>query len=109
MNIKKEVGEKIKRLRKQRGITQENLAEIIDISPRNLSNIEQGISFPKSDTFEKIVSALNTTTEEMFANDSIKTNDELKAQIYFYTDLIKDNNQKLELAYKLLKNIAELF
>ncbi len=31
MDIKKELGEKIKRLRKIRGLTQEQLAEMIDI------------------------------------------------------------------------------
>ena len=42
MDIKKELGEKIKRIRKQRGLTQEELAEMVDISPRSLSNIEVG-------------------------------------------------------------------
>lgn len=48
MNIKKEIGERIKRVRKQRGYTQEELAEIMEISSRNLSNIELGNSFPKT-------------------------------------------------------------
>ena len=61
MNIKKELGEKIKRLRKQRGFTQEMFAELIDISSRNVSNIEQGISFPKPETLEKIIEIFRTT------------------------------------------------
>ena len=44
MNIKKELGEKIKRLRKKQKLTQEQLAEMIDIAPRNLSSIEVGKS-----------------------------------------------------------------
>ena len=55
MNIKKQFGEKIKRIRKQRGFTQEKLSEMIDISPRNLSGIEKGIYFVKADTLEKII------------------------------------------------------
>ena len=35
MNLKKELGEKIKRVRKQRNLTQEELAEMIEISPRS--------------------------------------------------------------------------
>ena len=73
MDIKKELGEKIKRLRKQNALTQEQLAEMIDISSRNLSNIEQGISFPKPETLEHILISLNTTTQELFANEHIKT------------------------------------
>ena len=63
MNIKKELGEKIKRLRKSRGLTQEQLAELVDISSRNLSNIEQGISFAKAETLEKIIISLLYTTK----------------------------------------------
>lgn len=53
MNLKQELGEKIKRIRKNRGLTQEQLAELIDISSRNLSNIELGQNFPKAETLEK--------------------------------------------------------
>ena len=42
MNIKKLLGEKIKRLRKNRGLTQEQFSEMINIAPRNLSRIEVG-------------------------------------------------------------------
>ena len=73
-----------------------------------MSNIEQGISFPKPETFEKIIYALNTTTEELFANNSIKTNNELIKQINLYINLIKEDNKKLELVYKIMKNIIEL-
>ena len=62
MNIKKELGEKIKRVRKSRGITQEQLAEMIDISPRSLSNIEVGGCFVKSETLEKILEAKEATS-----------------------------------------------
>lgn len=72
MNIKKTLGEKIKRVRKQRGYTQEQLAERIDIAPRNLSKIEVGACFVTAETLEKLLVALNVTTEELFANDHIK-------------------------------------
>ena len=102
MNIKKELGEKIKRLRKSRGLTQEQLAELVDISSRNLSNIEQGISFAKAETLEKIIISLNTSTQELFANNHIKTNDEFLEQINRYIYLVKDDNKTLEKIYKIL-------
>lgn len=103
MDIKKELGEKIKRIRKQRGLTQEELSEMIDISSRNLSNIELGINFPKAETLEKIVSALNTSTEEIFANNHIKNNDEFLKYISDYIDKIKNDNEKLERLYSIIK------
>ena len=60
MNIKKELGEKIKRVRKSRGITQEQLAEMIDISPRSLSNIEVGGDYTLH--YELLESTLSDTS-----------------------------------------------
>jgi len=107
MDIKQELGEKIKRLRKKRGYTQEQLAEMIDISSRNLSNIELGISFPKSETLEKILKSLSVTTQELFSNDHIKTNQELLDGISQYVSCVQKDTNTLELIYKIVKDIAE--
>ncbi|MCQ2753550.1 MAG: helix-turn-helix domain-containing protein [bacterium] len=107
MNIKKELGEKIKRLRKRSGYTQEKLAELIDISPRNLSNIEQGITFVKSETLENIIKALNVTTEELFANDHIKSSDELIDEICLRLNNIKKDKYSLEKIYRIVKCLTD--
>ncbi len=107
MNIKKEIGERIKRFRKKNNYTQEKLAEIIDISSRNLSNIELGLSYPKPETLEKIVIALNMTTEELFSNDNLKTNAELIENINTFISVAKKDRLKLEKAYKILKALVE--
>lgn len=107
MNLKKELGEKIKRVRKQRNLTQEELAEMIDISPRSLSNIEVGACFVKSETLEKIVDSLNITTEELFANNHIKTNTELICEIEKLINKAKNDTKTLEKAYKILKCLIE--
>ena len=81
MDFKKAFGEKLKRIRKNRGFTQEQLAEIIEIDPRNLSRIEVGTSFVKAETLEKLLKALNVTTEDLFATDHIRSKDELIKEI----------------------------
>ena len=103
MNIKKEFGEKIKRMRKNRNLTQEQLAEMIDISPRNLSGIEVGANFVKAETLEKILIALNITTEELFSNLEIKDNKELLADIIKDIKSIENDNSKLKRIYKMVK------
>ncbi len=103
MNIKKELGEKIKRIRKQRGYTQEELAEMIDISSRNLSNIELGNSYPKPETLEKFLKILNITTQTLFSNDSIKSDAELLEEINFLINTIQHDHKTLEKIYKILK------
>ena len=107
MNIKKELGEKIRRVRKRKGLTQEQLAEIINISSRNLSNIELGINFPKAETLEKILDALNISTEELFANNHIKSSKELIEKITELVKSSKNNKETLEKIYKIIKFLIE--
>ena len=108
MNIKKELGEKVKRLRKEQGYTQEQFAEMINISSRNVSNIEQGISFPKPETLEKIVQSLEITTDKLFIADHIKSKKELLHDIEKYVDKIKNNEKMLEIVYKILRDLIEV-
>ena len=42
MDIRKQVGKKIQKIRKSKGFTQEKLAELIGIEPPSLSYIETG-------------------------------------------------------------------
>ncbi len=106
MDIKKVFGEKVKRIRKKKNLTQEQLAELIDISPRNLSKIEVGECFVKAETLEKILKALDISTEDLFAADHIKESEELINQIYNILDTVKNDNKKLEKIYKMAKFLA---
>jgi len=107
MDFKKSFGEKIKRLRKNRKLTQGQLAEMIDIDARNLSRIEVGTSFVKAETLEKLLNALNVTTEELFSNDHIKESKELINDINKYIQSVKNNPRKLEKIYKMIRFIAD--
>ena len=56
------IGIKIKEARERAHLTQEDLSEIVDISPTHMSVIERGVKTPKLDTFVKIIKALNPVT-----------------------------------------------
>ncbi len=56
--LKKKFGKRIKYYRELNGLTQEQLAELIDINCRSLSFIERGVNFVKAETIEKICNAL---------------------------------------------------
>ncbi len=107
MKLKKLLGEQIKRLRKNRNLTQEQLAEMIEIAPRNLSRIEVGESFVTAETLEKLLLALNVTAEELFAYEHLREEKELLADIYTYLDLIKNNKYQLEKVYRAIKFVKE--
>lgn len=106
MDVKKSFGEKLKRLRKNRNYTQEQLAEMIDIDPRNLSRIEVGLSFVKAETLEKILNALDITTEQLFSNDHIKSPEELLADIHKFLNIAQADQTKLEKIHKMIRFIV---
>lgn len=64
--IKKRTREKIQLLRKRNKITQEKLADMIKIDPKNVSKIENGINYPNPDTLSSIACALNIDIYELF-------------------------------------------
>ena len=102
MNLKKQLGTKIKRVRQKQGLTQEQLAEKIDIATRTLCGIENGENFLTADTLEKIIDVLNVSSADLFAFDHIKPQEELVNEIISDIQNLKDR-EKIETIYKLIK------
>lgn len=65
-NFKSGVGNNLKLIRKAKDITQEDLAGIIGIHPRQLSKIETGEHFPSCKTLEKLCIALDINPTDLF-------------------------------------------
>ena len=101
----KTVGFRIKTIREKRGLTQEDLAALIDISPTHISVIERGLKIPRLDTFIAIANVLEVSADTLLvdvvehATASIAT--ELSASI---TDLPHTQQRKI---LKVVKILAE--
>lgn len=63
--IKMLIGDNIRRLRKERGITQKKLGELCGIAEPNIRKYESGKQNPKLETIEKIASALGVTAFDL--------------------------------------------
>ena len=59
----KAVGQRIKETREAKGLTQEDLAAIVDLSPTHVSVIERGLKVAKLDTFVAIANALDVSAD----------------------------------------------
>ena len=70
MTLKQNLGQKIQSLRKERKLTQEALAEIVGIDPKNISKIENGNNYPSPETLSGIASALRVDVYELFVFNS---------------------------------------
>ena len=106
MGIKKELGKKIKRIRVNRGYTQDKLSEMIDISQRALSSIESGENFVSAETFDKLIKALEITSEELFATNYLKEPEEILKLLNQNIAKISDNSEKLEILYNLSNSLV---
>ena len=60
------IGTKIKEYRLQRGLTQKELAVLVDMGDTTIANYEKGFRTPKKNTLFKISSALSVTIDDLF-------------------------------------------
>lgn len=65
----KSIGERISNQRKLVGITQERLAEQMEVSIQMISNLERGVKAIKIDNLVKLSRILNVTTDYILTGD----------------------------------------
>lgn len=65
MDFYKMLGKNIKTRRKELGLTQQELADILDMSLNFIGKIEVAFSKPSLDTLIEIAKALDTTVSEL--------------------------------------------
>ena len=66
--MEKIIGKKIQEYRKKKGVTQEQLSEVLDITPHYLSALERGIYNIKLETLVKILNYLDCSADEIFCD-----------------------------------------
>ena len=59
----KAVGRRIKAAREHKRLTQEQLAELVDLSPMHVSVIERGVKLPKLETLINIANVLDVSAD----------------------------------------------
>ncbi|MBQ3192590.1 MAG: helix-turn-helix transcriptional regulator [Oscillospiraceae bacterium] len=65
-----QIGQKIRKIRKAHGLSQEELAERINISTTHMSHIETGNTKLSLPVFVEIASALEVCTDDLLADNS---------------------------------------
>lgn len=66
MELEHSVGIRIRAFRKQRGLTQERLAELVERTPDAISQIERGINLPNLETLKRLSVALEVPVSSLF-------------------------------------------
>lgn len=76
MDVKKLFGENLKKYRKKKKYTQEELAEKLDVGINHLANIEIGKKFVSADLLQKISKTLNVPYSALFYDPKQDTNND---------------------------------
>lgn len=99
MDKKVLLGRRLRELRKRKGISQEKLAELINVDPTTISNIENGKNYPNLFNLENLLNVLGSSFIEAFDFEHKNTNDNLLFEI---NEKLKNNPEKIEDFYKIV-------
>lgn len=66
------MGDRIKETRKKQGLTQDQLAEKVDVSLEYISQIERGLKIPSMHVFIKLVEVLDVSADYLL-RDTVST------------------------------------
>jgi transcriptional regulator with XRE-family HTH domain len=109
-NVEKFIGAQIARIRKEREITQEQLAESVNVATETISRLERGVSIPSLKTLEKISWALHSSLRELLDFEyRMKPEDTFsEEELAKVIALLKTRSKEdIKMGYQILKNLFE--
>ena len=111
--VQVEIGQKIRKARLERGMTQQELGAIVGVQKSAIAKYENGkVVNIKRSTLQKIASALNIRPSELIFTESPKDTAELHVRILTDTQLmaaIKEYHELSEDKQKLVREIIHGF
>ena len=105
MNLKENLGKNIQKYRKLNNITQEKLAELIDVEINSISSFERGKYFPSPDNLVKISEALKISFADLFTFSEEYSYADYEKEIIKNINLIKNDKSKLCAINSFIKSI----
>lgn len=109
--VEKLLGAHIAKLRKERGLTQFELASMVGVAFETISRLERGVSMPSVKTLEAISKALTVRLKDLFdfegeekRIDFTKDEKELRKLLAY---LKTRNKSDIKLAHRILKSLFD--
>lgn len=100
------LGARIKELRKNKNLSQEELAEQVGVEPQHMSRIESGRSYPSIDRLEKISTALKVPLKDFFEFMHLEDAAERLVSIDTLAKDLSEDRQRL--VFRILKALQEM-
>ncbi len=98
-----EIGQRIRKIRKAKGFSQERLAEMTNISVTHMSHIETGNTKLSLEVFYNIVNALECTSDELLYDMEISSQTVIQTKISELLD--KCSSKELYIVYDMIKSL----
>lgn len=98
-NLKTRLGARIKFYRKKRALSQEQLAELINMETKSLSRIESGHNYPMYENLVSISNALAVEPWQLYFDDSVKDVDTMREEILYF---LETNKEKIPAVYQYM-------
>ena len=92
--MKYEIGNRIRKYRKESGLTQEQLADKISVTKNRVSNWEQGINRPDADIIGNICRALNVSPSDLL-------------DVHLTDDVLNAHEKKVIKAYRTKEDLQQ--
>ncbi len=83
VDVTKIFGKRLQQIRKMRGLTQAELAELVNLEVSTISRIEKGTQYPKPENVNKFVEILNVELKDFYTFTFVeKSREELIKSIH---------------------------
>lgn len=84
------IGQAIKKAREARGITREQLADILNIAPRHIQSIENEGQYPSFQLFVRLITMFNISVDQYIFADRRAEKTTLRRQVDSILDTFED-------------------
>lgn len=81
MTIKKQIGLQVQLLRKRKKLSQEALAERVQIDAKSLSRLERGAHYPSIETLERLARELDVEVKDFFDFNEVPSTEQMRSQV----------------------------
>ena len=106
MELQMMFGANVRNHRKAKALTQENLAELVDVSVETISKIERGVAAPTFATAELLAKALGVPTPSLFGVTGLPSGDRGKLLTRINKRLASFSDDELSRLSKMIDAFA---
>lgn len=96
--------ENIKQIRKEKGISQEELADLLDVSRQAVSKWEQGVGYPEVDKLLLLSKKLNISLDSLMSVEIIKSHEPNAAHITGKITIVSPHEHIVATCYKVVSS-----